>query len=69
MDSSKIPNYNRYTRDDGYYKLCDIAGALLQGQSVNVYGTVYSGDRARAKGMEMVDLIRVINRTIGDGSL
>lgn len=69
MDLSKIPNYNRYTNDDGYYKLCDIAGALLQGESVDIYGTTYSGDRARAKGMEVVDLIRVLNRTIGDKSL
>ena len=69
MDLSKIPNANMYKENDGYYKLCNAAGALLQGQTVKIYGTTYSGDRARVMGMEMVDLIRVLNRTIGSDSL
>lgn len=65
MDLNKFPMFDEFAADDYYYTLCNAAGALLQGKTVKIYGTTYSGERARVKGMELVDIIRVLERTIG----
>lgn len=41
--------------------LCDIAGSLLQGGPLELEGNTYVGDEARKKGMQIVDLIRVLD--------
>lgn len=65
MDLSDFSKGNSYAPNDFYYTLCNTAGLLLEGKTVKVFGTVYSGDQARVKGMEMVDLIRVFERIYG----
>lgn len=41
--------------------LCNTAGSLLQGGPTNVYGKTFVGDDARKKGMQIVDLIHVLD--------
>ena len=41
--------------------LCDIAGSLLQGGPLELEVNTYVGDEARKKGMQIVDLIRVLD--------
>ena len=41
--------------------LCDIAGSLLQGGPLELEGKTYVGDEARKKGMQIIDLIRVLD--------
>lgn len=41
--------------------LCDIAGSLLQGGPLELEGNTYVGDEARKKGIQIVDLIRVLD--------
>jgi len=65
LDLSGFSKENSLAPNDFYYTLCNAAGLLLQGKTVEVFGTVYSGDQARVKGMEMVDLIRVFERIYG----
>lgn len=46
---------------DFYVYLCNIAGSLLQGGPLELEGNTYVGDEARKKGMQIVDLIRVLD--------
>lgn len=41
--------------------LCNTAGSLLQGGPKTVEGKTYIGNEARKKGIQMVDLIHVLN--------
>lgn len=41
--------------------LCNAAGSLLQGGPTKIYGKTFVGDAARKKGMQIVDLIRVLD--------
>lgn len=41
--------------------LCNAAGSLLQGGPTKIYGKTFVGDEARKKGMQIVDLIRVLD--------
>lgn len=46
---------------DFYVYLCNTAGSLLQGGPLELEGNTYVGDEARKKGMQIVDLIRVLD--------
>ena len=46
---------------DFYICLCNIAGSLLQGGPLELEGKTYVGDEARKKGMQIIDLIRVLD--------
>lgn len=47
---------------DFYYTLCNVAGAMLQGQTVNFLGYTFSGDEARHAGIELVKLVDEFNK-------
>lgn len=42
---------------DFYYTLCNVAGAMLQGQTVTFLGQTYKGNEARHAGLKLVELI------------
>lgn len=47
---------------DFYYTLCNVAGTMLQGQTVNFFGQTFSGDEARHAGIELVKLVDEFNK-------
>lgn len=42
---------------DLYYTLCNVAGAMLQGQTVTFLGKTVTGNVARKEGIKLVGLI------------
>lgn len=53
-----------YKSDDLYITLCNTAGALLQGKTVHVFNTTYSGNAARKQGIKLVGLINQLNKVM-----
>lgn len=49
---------------DFYYTLCNVAGAMLQGQTVNFLGQTFSGNEARHAGIKLVELINEFNKVM-----